>query len=61
MIRIKRKTKYENRYSIEMGLLSCRVTRIHKTLLGIPIKQLHAYRETFYGKVKSLSDCDLHK
>ena len=61
MIKVKRKTKYEQRFSMEMGLLSCRVTRIHKTLLGIPFKQLHAYRETYYGEVKSLSDCDVHK
>ena len=44
-----------------MGQLGCRVTRIHKTIFGFPFKQLHAYRETYYGEVKSLRDCDLHK
>ena len=61
MIRIKRITKNEKRYSRKMGLLDCNVTRIQKTIFGFPFKQLHAYRETYYGEVKSLSDCDLHK
>jgi hypothetical protein len=61
MIRIKRITKNEKRYGKEMGLLHCGVTRIHKTIFGIPFKQLHAYRETYYGEVKSLSECNLSK
>tara|TARA_R110000782_G_scaffold261688_1_gene353459 strand:- start:211 stop:396 length:186 start_codon:yes stop_codon:yes gene_type:complete len=61
MIGIKRKTKNEKRYSRKMGLLDCNVTRIHKTIFGIPFKQLHAYRETYYGEVKSLSECNLKK
>jgi hypothetical protein len=61
MIRIKRITKTEKLYSKQMGILDCSVTRIHKTILGIPYKQLHAYRETYYGEVKSLSECNLSK
>ena len=61
MIRIKRITKNEKRFSRKMGLLTCGVTRIHKTIFGIPFKQLHAYRETYYGEVKSLSECNLNK
>mgnify|MGYP006139968237 CR=1 FL=1 len=61
MIRIKRKTKNEKIHSRKMGILTSGVTRIHKTIFGIPFKLLHVYRETYYGEVKSLSDCDLHK
>jgi hypothetical protein len=61
MIGITRITKTEKRYSKQMGLLDCNVTRIHKTIFGIPFKQLHAYRETYYGEVKSLSECNLSR
>jgi len=61
MIRIKRKTKTEKIHSRKMGILTSDITRIHKTIFGFPFKQLHAYRETYYGEVKSLSNCDLHK
>ena len=61
MIGIKRKTKYENRYHRNMGRLKCKVTRIYKTILGFPYKQIHAYRETYYGEVKDLEDCNLKK
>lgn len=56
---VKRKTKYENRYHKNMGRLKCKVTRIYKTFLGIPYKEIHAYRETYYGEVKELDDCNL--
>ena len=61
MIRIKRVTKSEKRYSRRMGILNCKVTRIYKTLFGVPIKQLHAYRGTYYGETKSLSECNLYR
>ena len=61
MFGIKRKTKYENRYHKKMGRLKCQVTRIYKTFFGIPYKQIHAYRETYYGEVKDLEDCALKK
>ena len=44
-----------------MGRLRCRVTRIHLTFLGIPIKEIHSYRKTYYGEVKGLDECDLSK
>jgi hypothetical protein len=61
MIGIKRKTRYENRYHPNMGRLKCRVTRIYKTLFGIPIKEIYAYRETYYGEVKDLDECIIEK
>lgn len=44
-----------------MGRLQCNVTKIYKTLLGIPIKKLYHYRETYYGEIKDVKDCDLEK
>lgn len=61
MIRIKRRTKYENRYHRNMGLLKCKVTRVYKTFLGVPYKQIKAQRKTYYGEVKDLKDCVLEK
>lgn len=61
MFRIKRKTKYENRYHPKMGRLKCRVTRIYKTFLGIKFRVLHKYRETYYGEIKSCYECNLSK
>jgi hypothetical protein len=59
VIYIKRKTRYENRYSQKMGRLRTRVTYIKRYLLGIPISTLHKYRETYYGKIKDCADCQL--
>ncbi|WP_415371949.1 hypothetical protein [Patiriisocius sp. Uisw_047] len=56
---IKRRTKTEKRYSRKMGILTTRVTYIKKHFLGLPIKTLHKYRETYYGQVKNCSDCIL--
>jgi hypothetical protein len=42
-----------------MGKLTTKVTRIKKQFLGIPYKTLHSYRETYYGEVKELEDCNL--
>ncbi len=61
MINIKRKTKYENRYHRNMGLLRCRVIRIYLCILGLPMKTLHEYRKTYYGEVKDTKDCILSK
>lgn len=61
MIRIKRKTKLESRYHPKMGVLLCNVTRIFKTIMGVPIKTLYEYRETYHGKIKNLDECDLEK
>lgn len=59
IIFIKRKTIYEKRYSVKMGELTTKVTYIKKYLFGLPIKTLHKYRETYYGKVKDCNDCML--
>ncbi len=59
MFTIKRTTKTENRYSQKMGRLITKVTYIQKHCLGFPIKTIHKYRGTYYGKVKSCSECTL--
>ena len=59
LISIRRKTRTENRYSPKMGRLITKVTYIKKTLFGVPFKTLHTYRETYYGEVKALEDCNL--
>ncbi len=59
LIRVVRKTKEEQRFSPRMGLLHTRVTYIKRTLAGIPLKTLYAYRGTYYGEVKDCSDCEL--
>jgi hypothetical protein len=60
LIEVRRNTKYEKRYSKKMGELTSKVTRIKKYILGIPVKTLHKYRETYYGEVKSCEDCNLY-
>ncbi|ARV05643.1 hypothetical protein BTO04_02555 [Polaribacter sp. SA4-10] len=57
IIKIKRQTKIEKRFSIKMGELTTKVTYIKKHFLGLPIKTVHKYRETYYGEVKSCEDC----
>ncbi|HZW76955.1 MAG TPA: hypothetical protein VFF21_01470 [Flavobacteriaceae bacterium] len=42
-----------------MGRLSANVVYIQKTFLNIPFKTIHKYRETYYGKVKDVEDCNL--
>lgn len=56
LVSVRRKTKKEKRFSQNMGILTTNVVYIQKTLLNIPIKTLHKYRETYYGEVK---DCDM--
>ncbi|WP_255462831.1 hypothetical protein [Galbibacter sp. BG1] len=58
-IKIRRKTKLEKRYSKKMGSINVRVTYIKKHLLGLPMKTIHKYRETYYGKIKDCEDCNL--
>jgi hypothetical protein len=59
MIKVIRKTQAEQRFSPSMGLLHTKVTYIKKTFVGIPIRTLHAYRETYYGEVKDCNACEL--
>jgi len=61
MIRVRRKTVYENRYHPKMGSLSVQVTRIKKAFLGISYKTLHKYRETYSGEVKDCRECIVSK
>jgi len=56
LIYIKRKTDYETRYSVKMGVLTTKITYIKKYLLGYPIKTLHKHRLTYYGQVKDAKD-----
>ncbi|MBP2832595.1 hypothetical protein J8281_10405 [Aquimarina sp. U1-2] len=60
LIKIKRKTKTEKRYSKKMGELTTKVTYIRKHILGLPIQTLHKYRETYYGEIKNCEDCFLY-
>lgn len=59
LIYIKRKTKTEKRFSINMGELTTKVTYIKRYFIGLPIKTMHKYRETYYGNVKNCDDCIL--
>ena len=59
LLSIRRKTETENRYSKKMGRLETRVIYIQKYLLGLPIKTIHKYRETYYGEVKDCENCNL--
>jgi hypothetical protein len=42
-----------------MGKLTTRVTYIKKYVMGVPVRTLHKYRETYYGEVKDCDDCVL--
>ena len=44
-----------------MGRLYTRVTYIRKKWLGMPVRTLHKYRETYYGEVKDCKDCVLQR
>jgi hypothetical protein len=62
ILKAKRKTKKETRMNKKMGCLITDVTRIKLYLFGlIPVKQIKAYRETYYGQIKELKDCDLNR
>lgn len=62
MLKVKRKTKYENRFHRKMGALSVKVITIKLYLFNIiPIKTLYKYRETYHGEVKDVEDCKLSK
>ncbi|MFD0963777.1 hypothetical protein [Pseudofulvibacter geojedonensis] len=58
-IYVKRETKTENIFSKKMGRLISKVTYVKKYFLGVPIKTLHKYRNTYYGEVKNYNDCHL--
>lgn len=60
LLYIKRKTRTEKRFSPPMGRLVTKVTYIKKYFLGLPLKTLHKYRETYYGEIKNCDDCHLY-
>jgi len=59
LIQIKRKTRSEKRYTPRMGMMTAKVTYVKKSILGISIKTLYKYRNTYYGEVKDCRDCNL--
>lgn len=59
LLYVKRQTKTERRYSQKMGRLHTKVTYVKQYFLGLPVKTLHKYRETYYGEVKDCEDCML--
>lgn len=59
-VSVKRQTKTEKRFTEKMGMFTTNVVYIKKTFLNFPIKTLHKYRETYYGKMKDCSDCSIH-
>ena len=59
LIDISRKTRNEKRYTRQMGMFYTKVTYIKKRILGIPVKTLHKYRNTYYGEVKDCGQCIL--
>ncbi|WP_299215551.1 hypothetical protein [uncultured Dokdonia sp.] len=59
LLYIKRETKTEKRYSFKMGELITKVTYIKSYFMGLPIRTIHKYRETYYGEVKNCDDCVL--
>lgn len=62
LISIKRETKPEGRFTRKMGSFTTNVTYIKKHFLNfVPIKTVHKYRETYYGKVKDCEECNLAK
>ncbi len=61
LVSIQRNSRQESRFHPEMGHLIVQVTRIQKTILGIPFQTLHKYRETYFGKVKDCSACKVSR
>ena len=59
ILEIKRESNYEKRYTAKMWELTTRVTYIKKYFLGLPIRTLHKYRETYYGEIKDCGECQL--
>lgn len=59
LVSVRRKTKKEKRFSQDMGILTTNVVYIQKTLLNIPVKTIHKYRETYYGEVKDCEACKI--
>jgi hypothetical protein len=62
LIKIRRTTRLEKRYTSKMGRLHTKVTYIKRTLLNIiTLETIHKYRQTYYGKIKDCEECVLTK
>jgi hypothetical protein len=62
LIKIRRTTRLEKRYTAKMGRLHTKVTYIKRTLLNIiNLETIHKYRQTYYGKIKDCEECVLTK
>ncbi|MEH6682437.1 MAG: hypothetical protein V7724_17980 [Sediminicola sp.] len=61
LIHVVRTTKNEKRYTEKMGNFYTKVTYIKKAFFGIPLRTVHKYRETYYGKVKDCQSCELSR
>jgi hypothetical protein len=61
LISVIRTTRNEKRYTQKMGNFYTKVTYIKKVFMGIPVRTLHKYRETYYGEVKDCENCVLSK
>lgn len=46
---IKRRSVVREIYRTRVGLLNSKVTSVTKYFLGIPIKKVHTYKQTYYG------------
>ena len=61
LIKVKRQTRSEKRFSPKMGKLYTNVTYIKKEFLKVPVKTIHKYRQTYYGEIKDCEDCQLSR
>ncbi|CAM3312474.1 hypothetical protein [Aequorivita lipolytica] len=59
LVSVKRHTKTEKRFTQKMGMFTTSVIYIKRTFLKVPYKTIHKYRETYYGKVKDCTDCEI--
>jgi len=59
ILKIKRETTYEKRYSQKMGELTTKVTYVKRYFFGLPFITLHKHIETYYGEVNDCKDCQL--
>lgn len=52
ILKVKRITKIESHFNFDVGRIITPVTTIKLTVLGIPIKTLHKYKQTYHGEMK---------
>ncbi|MHA7055714.1 hypothetical protein ACWGOQ_0000735 [Aquimarina sp. M1] len=59
VINVKRKTKTKISYSTKIGKLTTKVTYVKKHFLGLPVKTLRKYNESYYSEARNYDDCVL--